>query len=501
MAAMAPTKDAEPPLHILFFPFLLPGHLIPMADMAALFAARGVRCTVLTTPVQASTIRSVVDRANGSSAAGTPMSISVVPFPDVGLPMAAQSGRDLATSRDYHDRFLQTVELLREPFCRFLSDHHADIDAVVSDSLFHWSAHATAEHGLPRIAFLATSMFARACTDTVLRSNVFESCSDDHGAVVSLPGLPHRVEQRRSQMMDPAKRPHEWAMFQLIHAADRSSYGELFNSFRVLEPGYAEHYRATQLRRRAWLVGPVALASGSLEDVASRGAVAGALSPDAAVCLRWLDAKLASSVVYVSFGTMTNFSPEQMRELARGLDLSGKNFVWVIAKGSTAASSDPSTPDGFPTANRGYIVRGWAPQVLILNHPAVGGFVTHCGWNSTLEAVSAGVPMVTWPRYADQFYNEKLVVEVLGVGVGVGAEDYASCLETHRVIAGEAIAESIRRVMGEEGDGAAMRKKAKELGVMPRGAVEKGGSSYDDVGQLMEELIARRSSVGCTADG
>ncbi|KAF7024558.1 hypothetical protein CFC21_036893 [Triticum aestivum] len=452
MAAMAPTKNDDQPLHILFFPFLLPGHLIPMADMATVFAARGVRCTVLTTPVQGFTIRSVVDRANDSSATGTPMSISVVPFPDVGLPPAAQSGRDLATSGDYHDRFLQTAELLREPFRRFLSDHHADIDAVVSDSLFHWSAHAAAEHGLPRIAFLATSMFARACTDTLLRCNVFESCSDDPRAVVSLPGLPHRVEQRRSQMMDPTKRPHECAMFQLVHAADRSSYGELFNSFRELEPGYAEHYRATQLRRRAWLVGPVALASGSVED---------------------------------------------MRELARGLDLSGKNFVWVIAKGSTAASSDPSTPE----ANRGYIIQGWAPQVLILNHPAIGGFVTHCGWNSTLEAVSAGVPMVTWPRYADQFYNEKLVVEVLGVGVGVGAEDYASCLETHRVIAGEAIAESIRRVMGEEGDGMAMRKKAKELGLMARGAVEKGGSSYDDVEQLMEELIARRSSVGCTADG
>ncbi|XP_037416782.1 UDP-glycosyltransferase 73B4-like [Triticum dicoccoides] len=370
---MAPTKDDEPPLHILFFPFLLPGHLIPMAEIAALFAARGVRCTVLTTPVQALTIRSVVDCANNSSAAGTPISITV--------------------------------------------------------------------------------------------------------------------------------RPRQWAKFQIAHDADRSSYGEIFNSFRELEPGYAEHYRATQLRRRVWLVGPVGLVSGSLEDVRSRGAVAGALSPDAAGCLRWLDANPASSVVYVSFGSMTSFSPEQMRELARGVDLSGKNFVWVIANDGAAVSSDPCKPGGFPTTNRGYIVRGWAPQVLILNHPAIGGFVTHCVWNSTLEAVNAGVPMVTWPRYVDQFYNEKLVVEVLGVGVGDGAEEYASSVETHRVIAGEAIAESIRRLMEGEGDGAAMRKKAKELGVMARGAVEKGGSSYDDAGQFMEELIARRSSVGCTADG
>ncbi|VAH40112.1 unnamed protein product [Triticum turgidum subsp. durum] len=153
-------------------------------------------------------------------------------------------------------------------------------------------------------------------------------------------------------------------------------------------------------------------------------------------------------------------------------------------------------PDGFPMAHRGYIIRGWAPQVLILNHPAVGSYMTHCGWNSTLEAVSAGVPMVTWPRYADQFHNEKLVVEVLEVGVGVGAEDYATWMETHRLIGSEVIAESIRKVMKKE----TMWKKAEELGAKARAAVEKGGSSYDDVGQLMEELMARRCS-GRTARG
>ena len=154
-------------------------------------------------------------------------------------------------------------------------------------------------------------------------------------------------------------------------------------------------------------------------------------------------------------------------------------------------------PDGFPMAHRGYIIRGWAPQVLILNHPAVGGFMTHCGWNSTLEAVSAGVPMVTWPRYADQFNNEKLVVELLKVGVSIGAKDYASGVETHEVIAGEVIAESIQRLMESD----AIRKKANNLGVKARSAVEKGGSSYDDVGRLMDELTARRRSVNVKQAG
>ena len=124
--------------------------------------------------------------------------------------------------------------------------------------------------------------------------------------------------------------------------------------------------------------------------------------------------------------------------------------------------------------------------MVILNHPAMGCFVTQCGWNWALEAVSAGVPMVTWPRYADQFNNETLIVELLKVGVTIGANDYASGMEAHEVIA-----ESIERLM--EAD--AVQKNAKDLGAKASSAVEKGGSSYDDVGRLMDLLAARRSSV------
>uniref|UniRef100_A0A0D9V6G2 Uncharacterized protein n=1 Tax=Leersia perrieri TaxID=77586 RepID=A0A0D9V6G2_9ORYZ len=348
-------KDEPQPLHILFFPFLAPGHLIPIADMAAVFAARGVRCSILTTPANASLIRSAVDRANsflGSSNGGTQaIDLAVVPFPDVGLPPGAESSTALSSSKQDRDRFHLAVRLLREPFDRFLSDHR--VDAVVADSFFMWAADAADVHGVPRLAFLGTSVFARSCTDSMLRHNPVGSApeDDDPDAVVSLPGLPHRVEFTR--------------------------------------------------------------------------------------------------------------------ELARGLDFSGKNFVW-----------------------------GWAPQVLILNHPAVGVFVMHCGWNSMLEAVTAGVPMVTWPRYADQFYNEKLVTEVLKVGVGVGSVDFASKLESRRVIiGGEVVAGAIGRVMGDGEEGEAIRRKSMELGTKARQALEKGASSYDDVGRLMDELMARRSSV------
>ncbi|KAK1666913.1 hypothetical protein QYE76_055072 [Lolium multiflorum] len=482
-------QHQQSPLHILFFPFLGPGHLIPMADMAALFASRGVRCTILTTPVNAGIIRSAVDRANDAlRGADCPaIDISVVPFPDVGLPPGVENGMALA-SQDDRDKFYQAVTQLREPFDRFLADSRPD--AVVSDSFFYWSADAAAEHGVPRLAFLGSSMFARSCSDSMLRNNPVEAAPEDPDALVSLPGLPHRVELRRRQMLDPAKRPDHWAMFQRINAADQRSFGEVINSFHALEPAYVEHYQTT-LGRRAWLVGPVALAS---KDKAGRGT--SAPSPDADTCIRWLDTKQPGSVVYVSFGSMTSFSPAELHELARGLDLSGKNFVWVVGRAGIPDSSE-WMPEGFAElmarGDRGFMVRGWAPQMLILNHPALGGFVTHCGWNSTLEAVSAGVPMVTWPRYADQFYNEKLVVEVLKVGVSIGAKDYASSVEAHEVIAGEVVAESIGRLMGGSEEGVAIRMKAKDLGAEARRAVENGGSSYNDVGRLIDELMARRS--------
>ncbi|KAF8697015.1 hypothetical protein HU200_036666 [Digitaria exilis] len=492
---MAIIKDEQRPLHVL-----APGHIIPVADMAALFAARGVKCTIFTTPVNAAVIRSAVDRATADAVTALPIDLAVVPFPDVGLPPGVESGPAL-NSEDDREKFFQAIRLLREPFDRFLSANPTD--AVVSDSFFDWSADAAAEHGVARRSTASRGGARRPAAGVPRQQHVRARLYQQHAAPQppggrtrgprrTRAGLPHRVEMRRSQMLDPRKRPDHWSFHQRVYAADQRSYGEVFNSFRDLEPGYLEHY-TTALARRAWLVGPVALAS---KDVATRGANNGGLSPDADACLRWLDTRPAGSVVYVSFGTLSHFSPPERRELARGLDMSGKNFVWVIG----AVEEDPEwMPDGFAEllarGERGLVVREWAPQMAILNHAAVGGFVTHCGWNSTLEAVSAGVAMVTWPRYADQFYNEKLVVELLEVGVGVGSTEYASKLEARRVIGGEVVAEAIGKVMGGGEEAEAIRERARVLGEKARRAVEKGGSSYDDVGRLMDELRARRSSV------
>ncbi|CAI0407727.1 unnamed protein product [Linum tenue] len=130
---------------------------------------------------------------------------------------------------------------------------------------------------------------------------------------------------------------------------------------------------------------------------------------------------------------------------------------------------------------RGMVIRGWAPQVLILSHPSVGGFLTHCGWNSSLEGISAGVPLVTWPMFADQFCNEKLIVEVVRTGVKVEV-----------LVTREQVERAVRLAMdgGEEEE--ARRKRAQELAGMARRAVGNGGSSHKNVAMLIEDIIQQQ---------
>lgn len=203
--------------------------------------------------------------------------------------------------------------------------------------------------------------------------------------------------------------------------------------------------------------------------------------------MKWLASKKPGSVVYMCFGTNASFSASQLREIATGLAASGQNFIWVVRKAKNNDGEEEWLPEGYEkrVEEKGLIIRGWAPQVLILDHEAVGGFVTHCGWNSVLEGVSAGLPMVTWPIFAEQFYNEKLITEVLRTGVSVGAKKWIRLVGDY--VKSEQIERAVKEIMiGERSE--EMRSRAKAVGEMARRAVEEGGSSYSDLGNLIQEL-------------
>ncbi|KDO38674.1 hypothetical protein CISIN_1g036598mg, partial [Citrus sinensis] len=197
--------------------------------------------------------------------------------------------------------------------------------------------------------------------------------------------------------------------------------------------------------------------------------------------------------LYVCFGSLCEFAESQLLEIALGLESSNICFIWVI-KSDAFLLLDKDFEER--VKDRGLIIKGWAPQVLILNHPAVGGFMTHCGWNSVLESVSSGVPMITWPLFAEQFYNENFVLTHWKIGVGVGVESGLAWGEEEKIgvlVRRDRVEKVVYQFMingGEEVEG--MRKRARKLSELAKIAVSKGGSSYVNVGLLIDDLLNQK---------
>ncbi|XP_009790790.1 anthocyanidin 3-O-glucosyltransferase 6-like [Nicotiana sylvestris] len=220
--------------------------------------------------------------------------------------------------------------------------------------------------------------------------------------------------------------------------------------------------------------------------------------------IKWLDDQPKSSVLFLCFGTLGSFEPEQVREIAIALERSRHRFLWSLRrpppKGKVEMpknydNSEEVLPEGFLDRTNGIgKVVGWAPQVTVLSHPAVGGFVSHCGWNSVLESVCCGVPIAAWPLYAEQQMNAFLLVKELGLAVEIRM-DYVKDFEGKipvDIVTAEEIEGAIKKLMadGEENE---VRKKVKEMQEKSRVAMKEGGSSYTSLRLLIEDFISNIS--------
>ncbi|KAJ6838569.1 scopoletin glucosyltransferase-like [Iris pallida] len=474
------------PLRMLFFPLMAPGHMLPALDMAKLFAARGAEVSIITTPANAAA-------AELSLAAHPSIRLLVLPFPSVAgtaLPAGCENVSSLP-SPDLESAFLSALSALEPSFDALLRSLLPD--CVVTDMFLPWTCRAAERLGVPRLVFYGSNFFSQCAERSLRLHGTMESLPPDAASFV-VPGLPHRIEMLAAQMRSYETSDPVFAeLFRSMAEADAKTYGALMNSFYELEPDYVRYYRDV-LRRRAWHVGPLSLCNKNAAEKSNRGTNASSHHHHRHEAYsKWLDARTPGSVVYVSFGSISFFSAAELREIALGLEASGRAFVWVVRN----EHHEDWLPEGFEERNekRGLIVRGWAPQILILNHASVGAFLTHCGWNSCLEGVAAGLPLVTWPLSADQFYNERLMVDVLGVGVAVGAKKYSMKPEERPVVAAEKIASAVGEVMGGGAEAEERRAKARELAAAAKRAVEEGGSSYKDVGSLIEELMAKRNAI------
>ncbi|XP_010557208.1 PREDICTED: UDP-glycosyltransferase 71C5 [Tarenaya hassleriana] len=253
--------------------------------------------------------------------------------------------------------------------------------------------------------------------------------------------------------------------------------GILVNSFSELEPHAVEYFSRGRDYPPVYPIGPIL----NIKNRPNPGLT----TAQHEEIMRWLDDQPESSVLFLCFGSMGVFGTPQIREIAHALELSGFRFIWAIRTHLTE-SSDPheALPEGF--MGRG-IVCSWAPQVEILAHKATGGFVSHCGWNSIQESLWYGVPIATWPMYAEQQLNAFEMVRELGLAVEIRL-DYVA--DGDRVspdmVTADEIVRAVRSLM--DGDNP-VRKKVGEISKAARRAVSDGGSSSAATGDFIRDIL------------
>jgi len=288
---------------------------------------------------------------------------------------------------------------------------------------------------------------------------------------IRLPGcVPLHGRDFVDPTQDRASEGYKW----ILHHSKRTCLadGILLNSFMELEPGPIEALlREEPGRPPVYPVGPI-IQSGSSDEPGG-----------STECLRWLDGQPNGSVLFVSFGSGGTLTNEQIQELAYGLEMSGERFLWVVrspdetsSSGSYFSAQTREDPFGFllngfvdRTRDRGLLVPSWAPQIKVLSHPSTGGFLTHCGWNSTLESITHGVPLIAWPLYAEQKTNAVMLTEGIKVAIRPKANQKG-------LIERDEISRVIKNLMRED-EGKTIRLKAKELKEAAKATLDENGAS------------------------
>ncbi|KAL4283208.1 hypothetical protein GQ457_16G009480 [Hibiscus cannabinus] len=188
---------------------------------------------------------------------------------------------------------------------------------------------------------------------------------------------------------------------------------------------------------------------------------------------------IPTAVVFLCFGSVGSFKAPQVKDIALGVERSGLRFLWSLRVPSPHNDASEMLPEGFLERVQG---RGM-PQLKVLAHKAIGGFISHCGWNSIIESLWFGVPIVTWPMYAEQQLNAFKMAMELGLAVEIRL-DYRK--DSDELVMADEIEKAVGKVMDGESE---VRKNVKEMAEMTRKCIMEGGSSFNSIAKLIQDML------------
>ncbi|KAL3527560.1 hypothetical protein ACH5RR_012216 [Cinchona calisaya] len=443
---MAKTKGAS--LHIAMFPWLAFGHIIPYLEYSKFLVQKGHKISFISTPKNIDRLPKIPPNFASS------ISLVKIPLPKVdGLPQNAEATMDVHT--DDIEHLKKAYDMLEPDLTRFLKNSAPDM--IIYDFAPYWLPEIAAELGISRVFFCIFNAWFLSFFGT---TDVMINGSDPR--------------KKAEDFMIPAK----WVPFENKVAYKLFEINWMFSSAQKNASGVSDIYRAGKVvsGSQAVLIRHCHEFEGEwltlLEELHHKPFIPLGLMPPAAhvsgsdqknetwdFINSWLVAQEKGSVVYAALGSEVAVSQNDVTQLALGLELSGVPFFWALRK--PAGSSELfELPEGYEerVKGRGIVWKGWAPQMKILSHDSVGGFLSHCGWSSTVEGIVLGLPLIMLPFLVDQGLNARVMADnEVGIEVPRNEEDgsYTS----------DSVAESIRLIMVEN-DGKKFKNKAKELSVI-----------------------------------
>lgn len=478
-------------LHFVLVPLLAQGHMIPMIDMARIFAGHGVHVTLVITPGNSSRSARAIHRAKQSGL--QLIHVLEIPFPckQVGLPLGCEN-LDSVPCRSLLKNFYNALDTMKIPLENFLQDHEIPPNCIISDRCLSWTSEIARKFNVPRLVFHGMCCFSLLSSHYIHSLKPHFGVNSDSDPFV-IPGLPVRVEITKAQLPGAFIRlPDLDGVREQMREAEEDAYGVVVNTFSELEHGFVEGYKKG-INKKVWCIGPVSLCNKDNLDKFERGSKS---SIDEKLCMDWLDNMESKSVLYVCLGSQCRLVPSQLIQLGLGLEVSNQRFIWVIKSGNKHSDLELQKwlmEERFEERikGRGLVIKGWAPQLLILSHPAIKGFLTHCGWNSTIEGLSSGLPMITWPMFAEQFFNEKFIVQVLKIGVRIGVELPVRWGDEEKMgvlVTKLAVSKAIEKLFDDGEEGRKRIERAREVGFKARMAMEDGGSSHINISLLIQDI-------------
>ncbi|CAN8312928.1 unnamed protein product [Cochlearia groenlandica] len=481
MATNAVSNKQKP--HVVCVPLPSQGHTNPMLKVAKLLHARGFHVTFVNNVYNHNRLL----RSRGPNALDGLPSFQFESIPD-GLPETDGDRQQDPPSLCYSTMMTCSTpfkELLRRINAR---DDVPPVSCIVSDGVTSFTLDAAEELGVPNVLFWTTSacgflayMYYYRFIEMGLCPLKDESCLTKEHLETKIDWIPsmNNLRLRDIPSFIRTTNPDEKMLNFFLHETDRAKRASaiILNTFDELEHDVLQSLQS--ILPPVYSIGPLhILESRGIKEDNETKRLGSNLWKEDTKCIDWLDTKPIKSVVYVNFGSITVMSAKQLAEFAWGLAATKKTFLWVVRPDLVAGDVAMLPPEFLAETTDRSMLTSWCPQEKVLSHPAIGGFLTHSGWNSTLESILGGVPMVCWPFFAEQQTNCKYCCDEWGIGIEIGGD-----------VNREDVEAVVRELMDGE-KGKKMREKAEEWRRLAEEATEhEHGSSVVNFDKVVSKVL------------